>query len=133
MSVDIDASEFAMAVDAASAFIDDVDMVTPWQALHATGLPHEVLAGDLAMGSTSMNIYVAVDVSQLAIDIMNSLKRRHQVDESSMLVYAYEGEPIPSWPIAKVPPPNGYKEPHLAFAQLRSRLVVPRPVGLIIE
>jgi hypothetical protein len=71
----------------------------------------EAARGDFAMGFGPPNIYVWAGMSEEFVDAFTAARPRLEFKPAHFLVYLIDGQ-MPTWPIARRAPKNGYKKPH---------------------
>jgi hypothetical protein len=97
--------------------------LTPWGMLNATGIDRTALEGNYTLGFDSLNVTFAVGLSELACDILTAVQQHTTVDPTHLLVYLYDGDPIPTnMPmVGKRPPKGGYKQTRFCPVVMRLR------------
>ena len=70
--------------------------------------------GDRIIGDTAKNVIVWGHMTDDAVTAVLELQEEGSIQSrtASFFIYAFDGGGMPSLPIAKKPPANGYKEPH---------------------
>jgi hypothetical protein len=70
--------------------------------------------GDRILGDSTKNVIIWDRMTDEAVTALMELQEEGSIQSrtTNFFIYAYDGGAMPSLPIAKKTPANGYKEPH---------------------